>query len=126
MPRNPNRVTDAGKKKLGALVRKAREANDWTQDELLEKLRDIAKAVSDENAWSRSTLSNLENGNHSPRWNTLADVAALEFIVHPKTGKPLNEAELFWIACERMNPETGEVIEQKDDSENGAHVSLAP
>lgn len=95
-------TTENGKKLLGRIAREAREAKGWS-------LRDVARILKEDYGLSLSigAISDLEVGMREPQWNTLARLVALEYIINPHTEQPYSISDLFKIACEALDPETG-------------------
>lgn len=67
---------------------------------------------------SKSTISQLERGNADPKWNTLAVLAAAEFI-KDKKGNFLTTNDLFAIACEEINPYINLISENNSSPSDG-------
>lgn len=86
-------------------MRKAREAQGWSQRELshLIEVKYLGRY-----SVTYSTLSKLESGIYdNPRHNTLVALASLKFIFNPVTNQPFSEDELSDIAAEFLDPTTG-------------------
>lgn len=97
-------TTEDGKKRLGKFAREAREAMGWS-------MRDVAAELERLTGFTitSSAISDLENGNREPQWNTLAKIVALRYIKNPRTESPYEVSDLFKIACEALDPYTGEI-----------------
>lgn len=93
-PVRPKFWTQRGLRFLGSLIRQAREKNGWSLEDLS---RHIYQATGEKPA--KKTLGNLENGVGEPKYNTIAAVAALRFVVDPEE-KPLTEFDFIDIASE--------------------------
>ncbi len=96
-------TTEAGKKILGTIAKSAREDMGWS-------LRDVARELTERTGFkiSPGAISDLEGGDREPQWNTLAKLVTLGYIKNPRTGDPYQVSDLFKIACEALDPETGE------------------
>lgn len=94
--KKPKLWTRKGLQALGDLMLAARERLKLSQrgvSALIEERTDCY--VSDK------SLSDIERGNKEPKWNTLAIIAAAEFVLKPD-GKPYTVEELSAIACEQL------------------------
>jgi transcriptional regulator with XRE-family HTH domain len=97
LSRKVNTITEKGKKSLGTTLKYFREQKDWSMEDLITEVSNATGYKV-----SKSTISQLERGNADPKWNTLAVLAAAEFITDKK-GTPLTTNELFAIACEEIS-----------------------
>lgn len=94
-------TTEAGIKALGRIAKEARRIRGWSMQDVVEELKEYGLNL------TTSAISDLENGKREPQWNTLARLVALEYIVNPHTQSPYSISDLFKIACEALDPETG-------------------
>jgi len=92
-------TSEKGKKTLGHVLKRFREINGWSMDDLVEQIRQETGQ-----SLSKSSISELERGNTEPKWNTLAILAATGYMKNPVTGRRLKTNELFEIACETFEP----------------------
>lgn len=101
-------TTVTGWRILGALIKQARESAGYS-------LRDFSALIESVVGVpiGASTLSTLERGGSSSSWNTIAAIAATEIVKSPD-GHPYDTRELFMIACEKLNPQTGKIIDGAD------------
>lgn len=99
-------ITEQGKKALGKLVKESREAMSWSMQDVAAELFERTKFTI-----TTSAISDLENGKRDPQWNTLAKLAALGYIKNPRSQEAYEVGDLFKIACEALDPVTGEVRE---------------
>jgi transcriptional regulator with XRE-family HTH domain len=97
LSRKVNTITENGKKALGTVLKYFREKKGWSMDDLIIEVNKVTGYKV-----SKSTISQLERGNADPKWNTLAVLAAAEFITD-KEGHFLNTNDLFAIACEEIH-----------------------
>lgn len=92
-------TTEQGKKRLGQLLRASRDGKGWSLDDLIKQVE-----VGTGQAIGKSTISSLERGNSTPNWDTLALLAAVEYVLFPATNTPLSAHDMFDVACEVVNP----------------------
>lgn len=103
-------ITENGRKKLGAAIKTARKTPKdgkpfgWSQDELIAEIKRVTGFT-----LSKATISELERGNSEPKWDTLAILSSTGFLVNPRTGEAFSTSELFKIACEAIDPTTGDI-----------------
>lgn len=95
--------TKRGRKQLGQLVKQAREKLGWSQ----RHVSDLTRQISPMYGVSDGAISTLESGAKEPKHNTVVAIAAVGFVINPLTGQPFTEDELFDIAAERLDPQTG-------------------
>lgn len=95
--------TKRGRKQLGQLVKQAREKLGWSQ----RHVSDLTRQISPMYGVSDGAISTLESGAKEPKHNTVVAIAAVGFVINPVTDQPFTEDELFDIAAERLDPETG-------------------
>lgn len=121
--------TKHGLKALGAILREARKARGWSQ-------RDLSQFVYERTGHKVSdrSIGNLENNTGEPKYNTVALIAAAGFVINPSTGKPFTEDDFIDIACEVLDPFTGQYCQLGEsclshnkgrDSQSGRLASLA-
>lgn len=94
-------TTEAGIKALGRVAKEARKLKQWSMQDVVDELAKYGLHL------TTSAISDLENGKREPQWNTLARLVALEYIRNPQTNHPYSISDLFKIACEVLDPETG-------------------
>lgn len=97
--------TDRGKKLLGAMIKSARTERGHSQDQVIAVIQ-----ASTGRKIGKATLSDIETGKRIPEWETMAAISAYGIGKNPKTGQWFNTADLFWIACERLIPDSGEFL----------------
>lgn len=92
--------TKSGLKSLGKAIREAREEKGWSMDHVVDLIQHKTG-----HALSKSTLSAIERASASrnPEFNTLAAIAAAEFVLDP-SGKPLTVFDFCNIAAEELDP----------------------
>lgn len=94
MKTKPRLWTKTGLQQLGDLIKRSREAHGWSQRTLADYIEEqTGHRVSD------SSLSGLERANREPNWNTLAIVAAAQFVLK-EDGLPYTAEEFSAIASE--------------------------
>lgn len=98
--------TKRGLEALGEILREARKARGWSQ-------RDLSQFVYRKTGYKISdrSIGNLENNTGSPKYNTVALLAASGFVINPATGMPFSEDDFINIACEVLDPFTGHYCE---------------
>ena len=107
--KRPNFVTDEGVDLLGRYLKETRETLGFDK---LSQFLDRVQALTGHRLHYKSVQS-LELGNclitaGHPRWNLLAILAATGFYgVH---GELYEAQDLFLVACERLDPWTGEMV----------------
>lgn len=105
--------TRLGVIRLGSLVRQAIERQGWTQQELVNRLAEMGHISSD---WAVSRLTGGRND--KPDTMLVLTIADMEIVKNPSTGKPYSFRELMLIACEAIDPATGELCSNHKSSEN--------
>lgn len=95
--------TKRGLEALGEILREARKARGWSQ-------RDLSQFVYQQTGHKVSdrSIGNLENNTGEPKYNTVALIAAAGFVINPATGRPFTEDDFINIACEVIDPFTGQ------------------
>ena len=98
--------TKRGLEALGEILREARKARGWSQ-------RDLSQFVCQKTGYKISdrSIGNLENNTGEPKYNTVALIAASGFVINPATGMPFTEDDFINIACEVLDPFTGQYCE---------------
>lgn len=99
MNRNFTRI---GVIRLGELVRQSIEAQGWTQQELVSRLAEMGHISSD---WAVSRF--LGGKNDKPDAMLVLTIADMEIVKKP-SGEPYSFRELMLIACEAIDPATGQ------------------
>lgn len=99
MKRNFTRL---GVLRLGELIRQSVEVQGWTQQELVGRLAEMGHVSSD---WAVSRL--LGGRNDKPDAMMVLTIADMGFVKKP-SGEPYSFRELMLIACEEIDPTTGE------------------
>lgn len=102
MKRNFTRL---GALRLGEVIGQAIEAQGWTQLELVGKLAQLGHISSE---WAISRL--VGGKNDKPDAMLVLTIADMEFVKNPSTGEPYSFRELMLIACEAIDPITGELL----------------
>lgn len=85
-------ITNQGKSRLGGILKKSRESNGWSLDDLIRIVEERTG-----HKLAKSTISSLERGNVSPRWDTLAILSASKYV--SVNGKVLSPPQMIDIAC---------------------------
>lgn len=85
-------ITNQGKSRLGGILKKSRESNDWSLDDLIRIVEERTG-----HKLAKSTISSLERGNVSPRWDTLAILSASKYVF--VNGIALSPHQMIDIAC---------------------------
>ncbi len=98
-------ISKNGLDRLGAYLRSTRLEMGMSQDDLLEAIKSVVGTT-----LSKPALSALERGNSKPGWDTLSTIAESGLFINPKTGNPWTTSDLFEIACESIDPDTGEEL----------------
>lgn len=103
--------TKRGLEALGEVLREARKARGWSQ-------RDLSQFVYQQTGHKISdrSIGNLENNTGEPKYNTVAVLAASGFVINPGTGKPFTEDDFINIACEMLDPFTGQYRQHRESS----------
>ena len=98
--------TDYGVRLLGRTIREAREAQQpkLTLLVLLDRLESVGVKTS---YGTLQTLEKPKDGYH-PDWEIINAIAFLGFIINPASGMPFTANELMLIACEWLDPRTGQ------------------
>lgn len=96
--------TKRGIEILGEVVKQARKKRGWSIRDIERLTEEVSKGY---HRVSDDMMSYLERGVRIPAHNTVVAIAALKFVINPVTGEPFTEDELFDIAAEYLNPETG-------------------
>lgn len=103
--------TKRGLEALGEILREARKARGWSQ-------RDLSQFVYQRTGHKVSdrSIGNLENNTGEPKYNTVALIAAAGFVINSATGKPFTEDDFINIACEVLDPFTGQYCQLGESS----------
>ena len=95
--RNP-RFTEQGVRKLGQMIRAARQSKGWS-------LEYFANVID----FPEATTRRLEKGQiDRPHWDLVNAIALLGIICNPSTELPFTANELMLIACEVIDSQTGQ------------------
>lgn len=86
-------LTRKGRDNLGKVLKYYRLKQNWSMDQLVEKIKTTTQY-----SVSKAAISDLERGNTEPRWDTLAILAASGYL-------PYTVDQLFAIASEQINPD---------------------
>jgi len=105
--------TKRGLEALGEILREARKARGWSQ-------RDLSQFVYQQTGHKVSdrSIGNLENNTGEPKYNTVAVIAAAGFVINPATGRSFSEDDFINIACEVLDPFTGQYCQFGESSLN--------
>lgn len=95
--------TRLGVLRLGEVIRRAVEENGWTQQELVVRLGEMGHLSSD---WAVSRL--LGGRNDKPDAMMVLTIADMGIVKKPGTEEPYTFRELMLIACEAIDPATGQ------------------
>ncbi|HEY9884711.1 MAG TPA: helix-turn-helix transcriptional regulator [Thermosynechococcaceae cyanobacterium] len=109
--RKPKLWTMPGLSRLGKEILRSRKEQGWSQDRLVEVIRERTGQEI-----TKQTISRLERGGQMPERNTLAIIAAAQFIRN-RAGIPYTEAQLSDIASEVLDPEATEELEPSDEED---------
>lgn len=101
MNRNFTRI---GVLRLGQLIRESIEAQGWTQQDLMAKMAEMGY-IADRSAVSRMLGGKMDKPDGAMVL-TIADMG----ITKKPSGEPYSFRELMLIACESVDPATGEQI----------------
>ncbi|WNZ23090.1 hypothetical protein HJG54_09605 [Leptolyngbya sp. NK1-12] len=88
---------------LGNVTRKALEEQGWDQKTFMQKLAEQGHIS---NEWSISRF--LNGKTDKPDGTMIMTLADLEICRNPATGQPYSFRELMLIACEELDPQTGQ------------------
>jgi transcriptional regulator with XRE-family HTH domain len=92
-------VTKAGQMKLGALLKKHREDQGWSQDRLVEIIRERIGA-----SIVKSTISGIERGNQIPTCDTLLLLSQVGYLPYSFTELVDIATENRLALCEKPTP----------------------
>lgn len=98
----PLLITEYGKRALGDMARSSRQAMNWSLDDLVLEIR-----VKTGERLSKTAINYLERGYSAPAWDTLAILAATEYI--KADGRLLSAHDLFDVACEAATYDSSHV-----------------
>jgi transcriptional regulator with XRE-family HTH domain len=114
---------------LGNLLKRDREALNWSQDEVVLQIFATVRVRSEDGQLcpyrvTRATISDLERGrNLEPKTTLLEAIAAVGYVIHP-SGRAFTGQELRAITQERLDPLTGTRIESFDDLSHSSKLSV--
>lgn len=113
--------TKRGLEALGEILREARKARGWSQ-------RDLSQFVYQQTGHKVSdrSIGNLENNTGEPKYNTVAVIAAAGFVINPATGRPFSEDDFINIACEVLDPFTGQYCQFGESPLNHNKARISP